>query len=92
MRTKYTTTGGKGHQYVGVRVEDGVYERFQAWGTPVRETHGKQYAAVIGPFKTVRGARFMADYGKGNPHCQHVDDAERIARDFAENDYQVKGS
>ena len=60
MRTKYTTTAGKGHQYVGVRVEDGEYERFQAWGTPVRETHGDHYIAVIGPFKTVRGWLYLS--------------------------------
>ncbi|KKL07473.1 hypothetical protein LCGC14_2585650 [marine sediment metagenome] len=72
-RTHYT------QQYVGIRVADGVYERFTSDGTPVRETHGHVYNAVIGPFKTIRGAKFMAEHGKGNPHLQHVNDAERIA-------------
>jgi len=72
-RTHYTK------QYVGIR-PDGEYERFQSDGTPVRETHGDAYLAVIGPFRTVRGAEFMRKYGKGNPHLQHVNDAERFAR------------
>jgi len=73
-RTHYTK------QYVGIRLVDGQYERFTSEGTPVRETHGNTYAAVIGPFRTVRGARFMVHYGKSNPHVQHVNDAERLAK------------
>lgn len=48
---------------------------------PTPETH-PQYSAVIGPFRTVRGARFMAQFGANNPHCQTVADAERIAKDY----------
>lgn len=70
-RTHYT------QEYVGIRIDNGKYERFQNIGTPVRETHGHLYAAVIGPFKTVRGAKFMQRYGAGTPHLQHVNDAER---------------
>ena len=77
-RTKYSSKGG--YQYVGVRADNGRYERFQWPGTPVRETHGHVYAAVIGPFRTVRGARFMESYGKGNPHTQTVADCEHIAK------------
>lgn len=79
-RTKYT------REYVGMRVGDYVYERFQCDGTPVRETHGDKYLAVIGPFRTVRGAKFMAEHGKGNPHLQHVNDAERIAKQDAKGE------
>lgn len=39
--------------------------------------------AVIGPFRTVRGAEFMRQYGEGNPHCQTVGDAERLAKQYA---------
>lgn len=39
-----------------------------------------QYLAVIGPFKTMRGARFMRDYGKQNPHCRNVNEAEYLAK------------
>ena len=76
-RTRYT------RQYVGIRIDNGLRERFEYVGTPVRETHGHLYAAVIGPFRTVRGARFMAEHGGGNPHLRHVNDAERIAKRLA---------
>jgi hypothetical protein len=72
-RTHYT------HEYVGIRADNLKYERFQSDGTPVRETHGDTYMAVIGPFRTIRGAKYMAQYGKGNPHLQHVNDAEHYA-------------
>lgn len=47
---------------------------------PTTGTHGHRYLAVIGPFRTKRGARFMARYGQGNPHCRCVADAERMAK------------
>lgn len=47
---------------------------------PTFATHGHLYAAVIGPFRTKRGAAYMATYGKGNPHLQDVSDAENAAR------------
>lgn len=76
-RTHYT------REYVGIRIDNGHRERFQSDGTPVRETHGQLYAAVIGPFRTVRGAKFMVDHGTANPHIQCVNDAERIAKELA---------
>lgn len=63
--------------YVGVRA--GARTVFRADSTPTTETHGTRFVAVIGPFRTVRGARFMAECGSGNPHVQCVADAERIA-------------
>lgn len=73
--------------YVGIRKSDGVYELFRAsrddccgFENPVHATHGSHYAAVIGPFRTLNGARYMEQYGRGNPHLQHVEDAERLAR------------
>ena len=41
------------------------------------------FATVIGPFRTLRGARFMREHGRGNPHIQCVNDAERIAAGLA---------
>ena len=73
MQTRY---------YVGCTTE-GYYEVFRATSTPTRESHGNKYAAVIGPFDTKRGAVFMAKYGKGNPHCQCVADAERLGKRYA---------
>ena len=65
--------------YVGIR-PDGTREVFHASDTPTFETHGAVYSATIGPFETLSGADYMAKYGAGNPHLQHVDDAERFAK------------
>ena len=67
-------------QYVGIRRDNFKYERFASEETPGLASHSQIYAAIIGPFRTARGAQYMADYGRGNPHLQHVDDAERFAR------------
>ena len=68
--------------YVGIRVDNGKREgfRFTVRDAPTQETHGRLYAAVIGPFRTVRAARLMADHGANNPHLQTVNDAEWYAR------------
>lgn len=54
-------------------------EVFKAAMIPTFATHGDIYAAVIGPFRTKRGATFMAQYGHANPHCRTVAEAERLA-------------
>lgn len=61
----------------------GTLQVFKSENEPTRESHGALYAAVIGPFRTMRGARFMAEHGRGNPHVQTVSDAERIAKQLA---------
>lgn len=43
---------------------------------------GVPVSACIGPFRTVRGAAFCANCGEGNPHCQHVNDAERLGQQY----------
>ena len=55
-------------------------EVFTSASEPTEQSHGHLYVAAIGPFRTLRGARFMRDHGRGNPHCQTVADAERLAR------------
>lgn len=55
-------------------------EIFKSEFVPTQETHGAQYVAVIGDFRTMRGARYMQKYGGNNPHLQTVSDAERLAR------------
>jgi len=65
--------------YVGIINGTGRREVFECTFVPTMETHGTLYAAVIGPFETMRGARFMAEHGAANPHVQCVADAERIA-------------
>lgn len=74
MSTKY---------YVGVRLtETERQERcvLRVDAEPSRESHGHLYVYVIGPFRTMAGAAIMAVFGQGNPHLQHVTDAERMAR------------
>ena len=53
---------------------------FSSATLPTTETHGESYRSVIGPFRTKKGAEFMRDFGAGNPHCQTVADAERLAK------------
>lgn len=65
-------------QYVGHRLLDGVLEHFVARKTPTLETHGHLYTAVIGPFRTRRGADYVAKSLKAYVR-QHVRDAERLA-------------
>lgn len=50
---------------------------FRAAATPTPETH-PQYAAVVGPFRTLAGARVMLN--AHGPLIQTVADAERTAR------------
>jgi hypothetical protein len=47
---------------------------------PTEAEYGKKFFAMIGPFKTVRGANFMVKYGSGNPHTQDVASTERLAK------------
>lgn len=79
--------------FVGV-AEGGVREVFRFAGTPTEKTHGRKYAAAIGPFVTRAGANYMRDYGVWNPHCQTVAEAERLAkkmqRAIAENGKKVR--
>jgi len=53
---------------------------FRSKEMPTVETHGEHYQAVIGPFRTLAGAQFMCRYGINNPHCQCVEDAEKLAK------------
>jgi hypothetical protein len=69
---------GRLRVYVGI-ADDGKRRIFQALAIPTTETHGHLFAAVIGPFQTEAGAAVMAESQGGNPHCQTVADAERIA-------------
>jgi len=64
--------------YVGLA--NGKREVFKSDNAPTYATHGAKYQAVIGEFKTMRGAKFMRDYGANNPHIQTVNDAEKLAK------------
>ena len=68
------------NQKIYVGVSKGTREVFRSAIAPTERSHGARYAAVIGPFRTVRAARLMAETGGSNPHLLSVGDAERIAR------------
>jgi len=57
-------------------------EIFSAKKNPTEETHGDKYLLCIGPFRTKRGATFMQRYGFNNPHCQTVEEAEKLGRKY----------
>jgi hypothetical protein len=69
--------------YVGIG-PDLKRKLFRSASTPEAHTHGSIYSAVIGPFRTKRGAEFMRDHGANNPHCQTVREAERLAKAIAD--------
>lgn len=73
------TTTARPRYFVGLQA--GKRSVFRYAGTPTAETHGARFAAVIGPFRTRRGADFMAAHGgNGNPHVRTVNEAEHAAR------------
>lgn len=72
----------KNHIYVGITLESGNRRVFTCSHAPTELSHGQLYAATIGPFRTMRGARFMAEHGRNNPHLQTVADAERITLQY----------
>lgn len=67
------------------RIYVGLFEAncevFKSNTEPTQTTHGDKYHAVIGPYRTMRGAKFSASAARtNNPHVQTVADAERIAK------------
>ena len=69
----------RGKPYVGISKLDGQRVVLRLGKQPTEAKYGRLYSAFIGPFRTVRAAKWMAQYGQGNPHLQTVDDAERAA-------------
>ena len=67
------------HWYVGVRPDKQRVVLLEFW-PPTPETHSDRYNEVIGPFRTRKGAEYMAQHGANNPHLQTVADAERIVK------------
>jgi len=51
---------------------------FRAARPPKESELRNRFDAVVGPFVTLRGL-FCAQHGEGNPHVQHVSDAERTS-------------
>ena len=73
--------------YIGFEPFEQRYRVFKSDIEPTTKSHGAFYSHVIGPFRTLRGAHFMIDYGRGNPHCQTVSDAEHLAKVKVQNDW-----
>jgi hypothetical protein len=64
--------------YVGCT--PGRWEVFRSACEPTRSSHGRQFNAAIGPFRTIGGAAVMVAWGPANPHCRSVGEAEGLAR------------
>ena len=66
--------------YVGFFKGPGGKGRFATWFAsptkPTQESHGRLYDAVVGPFRTKRGAVYMSE----NPSTPSVEQAELWAR------------
>jgi hypothetical protein len=58
-------------------------EVFKSSHTPTQETHGDRYQWAMGPFRTMRGAKYMVDTTRRGAYTQHVDDAEENAKILA---------
>jgi len=68
----------KNKYYIGLK--SGDRHLFKSFTNPTQNNYGGIYNAVIGPFKTKRGAIFMLEHGVNNPHCRCVADAERLSK------------
>ena len=68
--------------YVGRKIGSNYLygDVFTSVKTPTSETHGHLYHGVTGPFRTKKGAMFMAECGYDNPHCRSVGEAEKLAK------------
>ena len=80
MKNTNTTRPARISRRLWVGVNKGTRTVFRHTGTPTEQST-PQFSSVIGPFRTKRGAEFMAGSvtGMGNPHCRCVADAERLA-------------
>ena len=66
--------------YIGMRKTSGKFEAFSAQHTPTEQLYRTIYSYVVGPFRTKRAQLWAVQYGKNNPHFQHVNDAERLCK------------
>jgi hypothetical protein len=73
-----TNTPQRAKFYVGLPYGQGKLEVFKSVVTPTK-ANTPHFMAVIGPFRTKRGANYMAE-NRHNPCCQCVSDAERLAK------------
>jgi hypothetical protein len=50
------------------------------YAPPTQEEYGKDFDYSLGPFKTMRAAKWFMKYGEGNPHCVSVGAIEKLAK------------
>lgn len=62
--------------------KDGNTIPFKSVTIPTTDSHGHLYNGVTGPFRTKRGCMFMHKFGRNNPHCLSVADAERLGKKY----------
>ena len=74
-----TMPSEKGRIYVG-NTANKPSKIFRSETTPTFDSHGHLFTYALGPFKTMRGAKFYLKYGHGNPHCTHVSHIEKMAK------------
>ena len=71
----------KAKWYTGYKAQGAAgWVAFKSETTPTQESHGHLYIFALGPFKTMRAARWMEVFGLHNIHCTHVNAIERLAR------------
>lgn len=68
----------KPRYYLGLRFNPDVRQVFKSATVPTDRSHGAEYVACIGPFRTKRGAEFMRD--NPGPCVITVADAELRAK------------
>lgn len=65
--------------YVGFSMLTSNPQVFRHHEAPTAQSHGQRFGHCVGPFRTKRGAEYMARHGRSNPHCTTVAEAERLA-------------
>mgnify|MGYP003420727257 FL=1 len=65
--------------YVGTNSKKGVRRAFKSTKTPTEASHGHEFAAVLGPFRTKRGAEWCASHPGAWGSIAQMEDAAREA-------------
>jgi len=50
------------------------------YAPPTQEEYGEDFDYSLGPFKTMRAAKWFKKYGNNNPHCISVGAIEKLAK------------
>lgn len=66
--------------YIGINLATDRREVFATTRRPTHHTHGRRYAAVIGPFRNVRAALWTRDHGAARPPYRCGTDLTKTCR------------